>query len=79
MSAPDNYSKIVLRPFHATPTTIVLREMPSPHHSWNRWPAPADVRTGVVYGEGQNYQTGYDTGTLSPGGGGVTVVYTFVG
>lgn len=79
MSGPDNYTKIVLRPFHATPKTIVLREMPSPCHSWNRWPDADDVRAGVVYGEGQNYQTEYSTGTLSPSGGGGTVVYTFVG
>lgn len=79
MSGPDNYSKIVLRPFDVSPTTIVLREMPSPYHSWNRWPVASDVRVGTVFGEGQNYQTGYETGTLSPSGGGGTVIYTFVG
>lgn len=78
MSSPDNYSRVILRAFHATPSTVVLREMPSPNHSWNRWPVPADVRTGTIYGEGQNYQTGYLTGTMSAGAGG-TVVYTFVG
>lgn len=78
MSAPDNYTNIVLRAFDATPTNIVLRTMPSPCHSWNRWPAAADVRSGTVFGEGQNYQTGYETGTMSAGSGG-TVVYTFVG
>ena len=77
MSAPDNYTKIVLRTFHASPTTVVLRVMPSPHHSWNRWPAAADVRSGTTFGEGQSYQTEYETGTM--GGGGGTVVYTFVG
>jgi hypothetical protein len=79
VSAPDNYSKIVLRTFHVTPTTIVLRPMPSPHHSWNRWPTAAQVQTGVVFGEGQTEQVEYETGTLSPGGGGGTKIYTFVG
>lgn len=79
MSSPDNYSEIILRPFHATPQNVVLRTMPSPHHSWNRWPVPADVRSGIVYGEGQNYQAEYETGTMSAGAGGGTVVYTFVG
>jgi len=78
MSSPDNYSRVILRTTHATPRTVVLREAPSPNHSWNRWPVPADVRTGTVFGEGQNYQTGYLTGTMSAGAGG-TVVYTFVG
>lgn len=78
MSAPANYTQIILRPFHATPKNVVLRPMPSPCHSWNRWPSPADVRSGTVYGEGQNYQTEYLTGTMAAGGGG-TVVYTFVG
>ena len=79
MSAPDNYTKIVLRAFHATPKTVVLRAMPPPHHSWNRWPAAADVRSGTVFGEGQNTQQEYETGTMSAGAGGGTVVYTFVG
>ena len=79
MSAPDNYTKIVLRPFDASPTMVVLRVMPSPHHSWNRWPVAADVRSGTTFGEGQSYQTEYETGTMTAGGGGGTVVYTFVG
>lgn len=79
MSGPDNFSRVVLRAFNATPSKVILREMPSPNHSWNRWPAPADVRTGTIYGEGQNYQTGYLTGTMSAGGGGATVVYTWIG
>jgi hypothetical protein len=78
MSGPDNYSKIVLRPFHATPTTIVLRPMPSPHHSWNRWPTAAQVQSGLVFGEGQKEQVEYETGTLTGGGGG-TIVLPFVG
>ncbi len=79
MSAPDNYTRIILRPFHATPRTIVLRPAPSPNHSWNRWPAPADVRSGTVYGEGQTYQAEYLTGTMVAGGGGGTKVYPFIG
>jgi hypothetical protein len=75
---PDNYSKIVLRSFHATPTTIVLRPMPSPYHSWNRWPTAAQVQGGVTFGEGQATQQEYETGTLAGGGGG-TRVYPFVG
>lgn len=78
MSAPDNYSKVILRSFAATPQNVILREMPSPHHSWNRWPAAADVRTGTIFGEGQNTQQSYETGTMSAGAGG-TVIYTFIG
>lgn len=78
MSGPDNYTKI-LREFHVTPSKVVLRSMPSPNHSWNRWPVPADVRSGTVYGEGQPQQVEYQTGTMSGGGGGGTVVFTFVG
>lgn len=78
MSGPDNYSKIVLRTFHVTPTTIVLRPMPSPHHSHNLWPTVAQVQSGVVFGEGQNQQVEYETGTFSGSGGG-TKIYTFVG
>lgn len=78
MSGPDNYSRVILRSFHATPRTVVLRAMPSPHHSWNRWPVPADVRNGTTFGEGQFQQQEYLTGSMSAGAGG-TVVYTFVG
>lgn len=80
MSSPDNYSRVVLRAFHATPNRVVLRAMPSPNHSWNRWPVEADVREGTVYGEGQQYQTEYLTGSMEAvGGASATVVYTFVG
>ncbi len=64
-----NFSKLVLRTTHATPTTVVLRECESPHHSHHRFPSVADVRTGVVYGPGQFEQQGYKTGTLTAGGG----------
>jgi hypothetical protein len=74
-----NYSKSVMQPFHATPTTCVLRVSGSPHHSHHRFPKVADVRTGTVYGPGQFEQQEYITGTMSAGGGGGTVVYTFVG
>jgi len=80
MSSPDNYSRVVLREFHATSKRVVLRAMPSPNHSWNRWPVAADVRSGTVFGEGQQYQTEYLTGAMvAIGGGSATVVYTFVG
>ncbi len=79
MSSPDNYSRVVLREFHANPVKVVLRSMPSPNHSWNRWPVESDVRSGTVFGEGQNYQAEYLTGSMSAGSGGGTVVYTFVG
>lgn len=75
----ENYSKAVLRSFHATPTKIVVRPMPSPQHSHNRYPAPADVRAGTIYGAGQFHQQEYLTGTMTAGAGGSTVVYTFVG
>jgi hypothetical protein len=71
----DNYSGVVLRPFHASPTTVVIREMLSPQNSTNRYPAVADVRVGVVFGAGQYEQKQYLTGTLSPGGGGGQVGY----
>lgn len=74
-----NFSKLVMRAFHATPKTVVLRPAPSPHNSQMRFPDVDDVRTGTVYGPGQFHQAEYLTGTLSPGGGGGTVVYTFVG
>ncbi len=64
-----NYSKIVLRTFHGTPRTVVLREMPGIHHSHQRFPNAADVRSGTVYGPGQFEQQGYLTGTLVAGGG----------
>ena len=65
-----NFCKIVLRPTHATPTTVVLRECPGPHHSHHRFPAAADVRSGVVYGPGQYEQQEYLTGTYSGSSGG---------
>ena len=70
-----NFSKLTMRTFHATPKTVILRELPSPHHSHHRFPSAADVRTGTVYGPVQFEQQGYLTGTLSPGGGGGTRVY----
>lgn len=70
-----NYSPIIIQAFHATPTTIVLREAPGIYNSQQRFPRVADVRTGTVYGPGQFEQQGYQTGTLSPSGGGGTVVY----
>ncbi len=70
-----NFSKVVLRTLHATPSTVVLRDTPTPHHSHHRFPVAADVRTGTVYGPGQYEQQSYLTGTLSPGGGGGTRIY----
>jgi hypothetical protein len=64
-----NYSKLIVRAFHATPTTVVLREMPGIHHSHQRFPAVADVRTGTIYGPGQFEQQGYLIGTMAAGGG----------
>ncbi len=71
-----NFSKVVLRTTHATPSTVVLRETSSPHHSHHRFPSVADVRTGTVFGPGQFEQQEYLTGTLVPtiGGGGGTIV-----
>ncbi len=74
-----NYSKIVLRPFHTTPKTVVLRTMPSPYHSHQRWPAASDVRTGTIFGPGQYERQEYGTGTLSPGGSGGTRIYQVLG
>lgn len=64
-----NYGKVILRAFHATPKTIVLREMPGIHNSQQRFPNVADVRVGTVYGPGQYEQQGYLTGTMVAGGG----------
>lgn len=64
-----NFSKIVLRATHATPTTIVLRDTPAPHHSSHRFPSAADVRLGTVFGPGQFEQQSYETGSLVAGGG----------
>ena len=64
-----NYSKLVLNTFHATPSTIVLRELPSIHHSHQRFPNESDVRVGTIYGPGQYEQQGYLTGTMVAGGG----------
>ncbi len=65
-----NFSKLVLRTTHATPTTVVLRESPAPYHSHHRFPNVADVRLGTVFGPGQFEQQGYLTGTMTGGGGG---------
>jgi len=64
-----NFSKLVLRTLHATPTTIVLRPSPSPHNSQMRFPEVADVRSGTVYGPGQFEKQEYLEGTLSAGSG----------
>lgn len=74
-----NYSKLIMRSFHATPSTVVLRTCPSPHHSHHRFPDVDDVRTGTVYGPGQFEQAEYLTGTMSAGGGGGTTIYPFSG
>lgn len=72
-----NFCKVVLRPFHATPKNIVLRTMPSPHHSHQRFPDADDVRSGTVFGAGQFEQQDYLTGTLVAGGG--SAAYRAVG
>ncbi|TXH57903.1 MAG: hypothetical protein E6Q97_03455 [Desulfurellales bacterium] len=64
-----NFCKLVPQAFHATPTTVVLREMPGVHNSQQRFPNIADVRIGTIYGPGQFEQQGYLTGTLVAGGG----------
>ena len=64
-----NYSKLVLRTTHATPSTIVLRAPPSSHNSQQRFPDVDDVRQGTIYGPGQFEQQEYLTGTLISGGG----------
>jgi hypothetical protein len=71
----DNYAGVIVRTFHATPSTIVVRVMPSPQNSTNRYPAVTDVRSGVIYGAGQYEQKEYLTGTMSAGGGGGTRIY----
>ncbi len=71
-----NFSKIMLRTTHATPSTVVLRAAFGPHHSHHRFPDVDDVRTGTVYGPGQFEQQEYLTGTMTPttGGGGGNIV-----
>lgn len=64
-----NYSKVVLRIFHATPSTVVMRALPGIHNSNQRFPNYADVRSGTVYGPGVYDQTEYLTGTMFAGGG----------
>lgn len=64
-----NFSKLVVRTTHATPSTIVLRPAPSSHNSQQRFPNAADVRSGTVFGPGQFEQQEYLTGTLVAGGG----------
>lgn len=64
-----NYCKNVLRTFHATPSTVVLRPMPSSHNSQQRFPDVDDVRVGTIYGPGQFEQQEYLTGTMVAGGG----------
>ena len=72
----QNFSKVVLRPFHATPKTVMLRTMPSPYHSHQKWPTKAQVQSGVTFGPGQFEMQEYETGTYAGGGGG-TRVYPF--
>lgn len=72
-----NFCKVVLRATHATTTTVVLRESPSPHHSHHRFPAASDVRSGVVYGPGQFQQQSYLTGTYTAVGG--SVAFSVIG
>ena len=72
MAGVDNYSRIVLWAFHATPSTVVLRPMPSAHNSAHIVPAPAQVASCVTYGPAQPDQVEYRTGTASVGGGGST-------
>lgn len=73
----QNFSKVVLRPFHATPKTVMLRTMPSPYHSHQRWPSAAQVQSGLVFGPGQFEQQEYETGTLTGGSPPTTRVYPF--
>lgn len=72
-----NYCKLIVRTFHATPSTVVLREMPGIHHSHQRFPDIDDVRVGTIYGPGQYEQQGYLTGTMVGGGG--SAVYRPIG
>jgi hypothetical protein len=72
-----NFSKVVLRTLHATPSTVVLRPSSSPHHSHHRFPDFDDVRSGTVYGPGQFEQQEYLTGTMVAGGG--SAAYRAVG
>lgn len=72
-----NFSKVVLRTLHATPSTVVLRTSPPPYHSHHRFPDADDVRSGTVFGAGQFEQQDYLTGTLVAGGG--SAAYRAVG
>jgi hypothetical protein len=64
-SVAINYSGIVARAGHATPTTVIMRTAVSPQHSANIYPIVANVRTGIVYGPGQYDQKEYLTGTMA--------------
>lgn len=64
-----NYCKLIVRTFHATPSTVVLSTMPGVHNSQQRFPDYDDVRQGIVFGPGQYEQQEYLTGTLVAGGG----------
>jgi len=64
-----NYTRVVLRTLHASPSTVVLRDTEPVYHSHQRWPSAADVRSGTVFGPGQFEQQTYETGTLVSGGG----------
>lgn len=72
-----NYSKVVLRTLHATPSTVVLRAPPGVHNSQQRFPNIADVRVGTIYGPSVFDQTEYLTGTMAAGGG--SAAYRVVG
>lgn len=72
-----NYGRIVVRTFHATPTTVVVRSMPPIHNSTQRFPTAAQVESGIVFGPGQYDHVGYETGTLVAGGG--SAVYRVIG
>ena len=65
-----NFAQVILRETHASPTTIVLRALPSPYHSHHLFPKESQVQTGVVFGPGQYEKQEYLTGTLALGGGG---------
>lgn len=64
-----NFSKLVVRTTHATPSTVVLRPAPSIHHSHQRFPDADQVQSGAVFGPGQLEQQEYLTGTYTGSGG----------
>lgn len=64
-----NFGKVVVRTFHGTASTVVLRDLLGVHNSQQRFPNVADVRSGTVYGPSVYDQQGYLTGTMVAGGG----------